>query len=414
MKTDYHISIIGLGYVGLPLVLEFSKHYPVIGYDIDKNRVNQLNNSVDINKDINVIPKGVLFTNELHQLKKSNIYIITVPTPVDDHNKPDLSYIEDATKSVSTLIDKDDIIIYESTVYPGVTEEICVPILEKYSSLKYNVDFYCGYSPERISPGNSNYQLTNVVKITSGSTPEIANVVDRLYSKIVSAGTYKASSIIIAESAKVVENTQRDVNIALMNELAMMFDKMNIKTLDVLDAAKSKPNFLDFKPGLVGGHCISVDPYYLLHKSEKSGFLPNLLKTARNINNLTPDFIVKKTLYYLQKSNKNTKFSSVIIFGYTFKENCSDIRNTMVKNIALSLEKKKINVDIYDPFVKDKPSNNFIEDPFFPKKKYDLIIVAVAHEIFSNYTKEDFLLISNGKLVLLDIKGLYNYSTWKL
>ena len=414
MKTDYHISIIGLGYVGLPLVLEFSKYYPVIGYDIDKNRVNQLNSSVDINKDIDIIPKDVLFTHELRKLKKSNIYIITVPTPVDDYNKPDLSYIEDATKSVSTLIDKNDIIIYESTVYPGVTEEICVPILEKYSSLKYNVDFYCGYSPERISPGNSNYQLTNVVKITSGSTPEIANVVDRLYSKIVVAGTYKASSIIIAESAKVVENTQRDVNIALMNELAMMFDQMNIKTLDVLDAAKSKPNFLDFKPGLVGGHCISVDPYYLLHKSEKIGFLPNLLKTARNINNLTPDFIVKKTLYFLQKSNKRTKFSSVIIFGYTFKENCSDLRNTMVKNIALSLEDKKINVDIYDPFVIDKPNNNFIENPFVHKKKYDLIIVAVAHEIFSNYTKEDFLLISNGKLVLLDIKGLYNYSTWKL
>ena len=414
MKTDYHISIVGLGYVGLPLVLEFSKYYQVIGYDIDKNRVNQLNNSVDANKDIDIIPKSVLFTNKIDKLKKSNIYIITVPTPVDDHNKPDLSYIQNATKSVSTLIDKDDIIIYESTVYPGATEEICVPILEKNSSLKYNVDFYCGYSPERISPGNSDYQLTNVVKITSGSTPEIANVVDNLYSKIVTAGTYKASSIIVAESAKVVENTQRDVNIALMNELAMMFDKMNISTLEVLDAAKSKPNFLDFKPGLVGGHCISVDPYYLLHKSEKSGFLPNLLKTARNINNLTPDFIVEKTLYFLMKSNKSMKSSSVVIFGYTFKENCSDIRNTMVKNIALSLEDKKIHVNIYDPFVKDKPSNNFIENPFVHKKKYDLIIVAVAHEIFSNYTKEDFLLISNGKLVLLDIKGLYNYSTWKL
>ena len=415
MTKENKIAIIGLGYVGLPLAVTFSKHYKVIGFDIDSDRVSELNDSIDSNGDIIFeINDNIKFTDNEKHLVLTNTYIIAVPTPVTSKNIPDLSILKSATNIVATYLNKGDIVIYESTVYPGVTEEICVPILEKVSGIKYNTDFYCGYSPERISPGAAKYSLENVVKVTSGSNDEIANEIDQLYKKVISVGTYKAPSIKVAEATKVVENTQRDVNIALMNELAMMFDKMNIDTSEVLDAANTKWNFLNFKPGLVGGHCIGVDPYYLLHKSEKSGYKPNLLYSSRQINNNVAGFIVDKTISLMLESNKTIKASNILILGYTFKENCSDTRNTKVKNIVEGLASFSCKVEIFDPYIKPFGNNNFISIPFEGDAKYDAIIVAVAHDEFLQYSIDDFHKISNGKLVLLDIKGIYKESTWKL
>ena len=292
MKKDYKIAIIGLGYVGLPLAIAFSKYYNVVGFDINKERIKDLQNHIDSNFDIKIQNNSNLkYSSLINDIKDSNIYIVTVPTPVTNDNIPDLTLLKLATQMLSTYINKGDIVIYESTVYPGVTEDVCVPIIEKKSGLTFNTDFFCAYSPERISPGDNKYSLSNVTKITSGSTTAIAEEVDQLYKKIVMAGTYKTSSIKIAEAAKVIENIQRDVNIALMNELAMMFDKMEINTSEVLEAAKTKWNFLDFKPGLVGGHCIGVDPYYLSYQSEKLGFKPDLILASRQINNSVADFV---------------------------------------------------------------------------------------------------------------------------
>ena len=414
MNKKDKIAVIGLGYVGLPLVVAFSEHYKVVGFDINADRIKDLNNSIDSNGDIQFVKNSnILFTNKLEELSDANIYIITVPTPVTSDNIPDLTVIESASRLVADLLKKEDIVVYESTVYPGVTEEVCVPILERGSGLKYNVDFYCGYSPERISPGADKYTLQKIVKITSGSNLKAAEIVDNLYAKIINAGTYRAPSIRVAEAAKVVENTQRDVNIALMNELAMMFDKMGIDTLEVLDAAKTKWNFLDFKPGLVGGHCIGVDPYYLLHKSEESGYKPNLLYSSREINNNVASFVVEKTIQLILQNDKNVKDSNVLILGYTFKENCSDIRNTKVKDIKEGLISSQCNVEIFDPYIPSS-NNNFIMTPFEGETKYDAIIVAVAHDEFLKYAINDFKRISNGELILLDIKGVYKESTWKL
>jgi len=414
MNKEHKIAVIGLGYVGLPLVVAFSDHFQVVGFDINLGRIKDLNDSIDSNGDIKFIKNdNILFTNKLDEIRDANIYIITVPTPVTSDNVPDLTIIENASKEVANFLNQDDIVIYESTVYPGVTEEVCVPILEEGSDLKYNVDFYCGYSPERISPGADKYTLQNVVKITSGSNFMVAEIVDELYNKIIKAGTYRAPSIRVAEAAKVVENTQRDVNIALMNELAMMFDKMEIDTLEVLNAAKTKWNFLDFKPGLVGGHCIGVDPYYLLHKSEESGYKPNLLYSSREINNNVANFIAYKAIQLMIQYDKSIKDSNVLILGYTFKENCADIRNTKVKDIKEGLISFKCNVEIFDPYVSSS-DNNFIDTPFEGKVKYDAIIVAVAHDEFLRYSIDDFQKISNGTHILLDIKGIYKQSTWKL
>ena len=414
MNKKHKIAVVGLGYVGLPLVIAFSEHFKVVGFDINLNRIKDLNNSIDSNGDIQFVKNNnIFFTSKLEALSDANIYIITVPTPVTSDNVPDLTIIESASRLVANLLKKDDIVIYESTVYPGVTEEVCVPLLESGSDLKYNVDFYCGYSPERISPGADKYTLQNIVKITSGSNPKTAEIVNNLYNKIIKAGTYRAPSIRVAEAAKVVENTQRDVNIALMNELAMMFDKMGIDTLEVLDAAKTKWNFLDFKPGLVGGHCIGVDPYYLLHKSEASGYKPNLLHSSRGINNNVANFIVEKTIQLMIQYDKVVKDSNILILGYTFKENCSDIRNTKVKDIKEGLISSKCNVEIFDPYISSS-DNNFIVTPFEGEKKYDAIIIAVAHDEFLKYVIDDFKRISNGELIFLDIKGIYKESTWKL
>lgn len=415
MTKENKIAIIGLGYVGLPLAVAFSKYYKVIGFDIDSDRVSELNDAIDSNGDINFkINDNIKFTDKEKDLVLADTYIITVPTPVTSKNIPDLSILERATDMVATYLNKGDIVIYESTVYPGVTEEICVPILEKVSGLKYNTDFYCGYSPERISPGAEMYTLQNVVKITSGSNDEIANEIDQLYKKVISVGTYKAPSIKVAEAAKVVENTQRDVNIALMNELSMMFDKMNIDIFEVLEAAKTKWNFLDFKPGLVGGHCIGVDPYYLLHKSEESGYKPNLLYSSRQINNSVANFIVQKMIQLMIEADKTIKNSSVLVLGYTFKENCADTRNTKVKDIIIGLESLSCNVAVYDPYITANSNNNFTSDPLDNGEKYDAIIVTVAHDEFLKYSHDDFCNLSKGKLVFLDFKGIYEKSSWKL
>lgn len=415
MDKKNKIAIIGMGYVGLPLAIAFSKHFRVIGFDINLDRINDLNNSLDINGDVKFVNnKNALFTNNITDISNANIYIITVPTPVKKDNLPDLSMLEDASSKVAKFLKQDDIVIYESTVYPGVTEDICVPILERGSKLKYNIDFYCGYSPERISPGRGNHKLENIVKITAGSNSKAALIVDNLYNKIIEVGTYCVSNIKIAEAAKVVENTQRDVNIALMNELAMMFDKMNIDTNQVLQAARTKWNFLDFKPGLVGGHCIGVDPYYLLHKSEESGYSPNLLYSSRKINNSVASFIVDKTIKLMLEANKKIKDANILIFGYTFKENCADTRNTKVKDIVEGLVDSSCNVEVFDPYIAPSDDNNFIPLPFKRGVKYDAIIVAVAHNEFFKYSIDDYCDISNGKLVFLDIKGIHKESTWKL
>tara|TARA_Y100000588_G_C14255776_1_gene925357 strand:- start:21 stop:1268 length:1248 start_codon:yes stop_codon:yes gene_type:complete len=415
MHIQDKIAVIGLGYVGLPLAVAFSKFFKVIGFDINAKRIDSLNNSLDSNKDIEFSKNdSILFTNDINDINDVNIYIVTVPTPVKSDNTPDLSILKSASVMIGRLLKKKDLVIYESTVYPGVTEDVCVPILEKESNLKYNLDFYCGYSPERISPGVNKYKLQNIVKITSGSTSDIAKKVDDLYNKIINAGTYKASSIKVAEAAKAVENTQRDVNIALMNELAMMFDKMDIDTSEVLEAANTKWNFLNFKPGLVGGHCIGVDPYYLLHKSEKMGYTPNLLYASREINNSVPNFIVSKTIQLMIESDKTISNSNILIFGYTFKENCADTRNTRVKDIVEGLTSLSCKVKIFDPYIKPSNSNNFISLPFDNNVKYDAIILAVAHDEFLKYSIDDFYKISNGKLVFLDVKGIYKESNWKL
>jgi UDP-N-acetyl-D-galactosamine dehydrogenase len=413
LEQNYKIAIIGQGYVGLPLAMSFSKFYETVAFDISVNRIDELNRQYDCNLEVEIKKNQLLkFTFNENDLAECDIYIVTVPTPVKENNLPDLSYINSASLLVSKFLKKDNIVIYESTVYPGVTEEICVPILESISALVYNKDFYCGYSPERINPGNSSKQLNNIVKVTSGSNIVTAKIVDDLYSKIIDAGTFKASSIRVAEASKVVENIQRDVNIALMNELAIIFDNINISTSDVLEASRTKWNFLDFKPGLVGGHCIGVDAYYMIYKSKELGYLPDLINKSRELNNSIPMYIVNKTKELLLINNKKILKSKILILGYSFKENCNDIRNTQVEKILSGLNDLECLVDIYDPLLNTN-HNNLIENPFKSSKKYDAIIAAVSHDEFYNYTINDFKLISNENLVLLDIKNMYNFSTWK-
>ena len=405
MEQNFKIAIIGLGYVGLPLAISFSKYYETIGYDIDNDKINRLSN--------NNQASSVSFTNSPKDINEANIYIVTVPTPVNSDNSPDLSFLESATKLIARYLNKNDIVIYESTVYPGVTEDFCVPILEQFSELKFNIDFYCGYSPERINPGDESKSLENIVKVTSGSTKKAADIVDSLYSTIIKAGTFKATSIKVAEASKIVENVQRDVNIALMNELAMMFDKLDIPTKDVFSAAKTKWNFIDFKPGLVGGHCIGIDPYYLIFKSTESGYIPNLINTSRRINNYVANFIVEKVKSLFKEQEKELESSSILILGYSFKENCQDTRNTKVEDIVMGLKDLVSNIDIYDPIIKINHTN-LIQNPFNSSKRYDAIILAVAHDEFYNYTINDFNNISRENLVLLDAKGIYDFATWKL
>jgi UDP-N-acetyl-D-galactosamine dehydrogenase len=420
---DNKIAVIGLGYVGIPLAVEFGKKIDTIGLDINSDRIEELRKGYDRTLEMNEhdLKSSIhlRFTESIEDTKDCNIFIITVPTPINNKNLPDLTPLILSSRSVGSVLKKGDIVIYESTVYPGVTEEECVPILEEVSGLKFNKDFFCGYSPERINPGDKERTLTKILKITSGSNPETAKVVDDLYKTIIKAGTYMASSIKVAEAAKVIENTQRDVNIALVNELALIFDTMGISSQEVLSAAGTKWNFLPFKPGLVGGHCIGVDPYYLTYKAEKMGYKPNLILSSRQINNGMSAFIAKKTIKYLVDKNKNIKDSNILIMGLTFKENCPDIRNTKVVDIIEELNDFGCNVDVYDPWVdkeeeKKTYKSGIINDPFKSDKKYSAIIVAVAHDQFKSITNNSYQEISDGELILIDIKGIVEKPTWKL
>ena len=418
------ICIIGLGYVGLPLAHAFSKKYQVVGFDINKPRVEELRSGYDRTLELTddevkeSITNGMVYSTNMDDIKDCNVYIVTVPTPIDSSNRPDLTPLIKSSQTIGKVLKKDDIVIYESTVYPGVTEEVCVPELECESGMIFNKDFFCGYSPERINPGDKEHTVTKILKITSGSNPEIAIVVDELYKSIITAGTHKASSIKVAEAAKVIENTQRDVNIALINELALIFDTMNINTNDVIEAAATKWNFIKLKPGLVGGHCIGVDPYYLTHKAEELGYKPNLILGARQINNGMGKYIAEKTIKLMIKAGKLIKDSNILIMGLTFKENCPDIRNTKVVDIISELKDYGANIDVYEPWIDEKDKGyynyNFVENPFENSKKYDAILVAVGHDKFKTLTQNEYDSIINGEKIIIDVKGIVPEPSWKL
>jgi UDP-N-acetyl-D-galactosamine dehydrogenase len=420
----YKIAIIGLGYVGLPLAVEFGKKYETIGIDINSSRIEELKKGYDRTLEVSEeeLKKAVnlTYTTSFDDAKECNIFIVTVPTPINSANRPDLTPIKKSTESIANILKKGDIVIYESTVYPGVTEEVCVPILEEISGLRFNEDFYCGYSPERINPGDKERTLTKILKITSGSTPQIAKKIDDLYKSIITAGTHLAPSIKVAEAAKVIENTQRDVNIALINELAMIFDTVGIDTKAVLEAAGTKWNFIKLSPGLVGGHCIGVDPYYLVHKAEEMGYKPDIILASRKINNSMGKFIADKTIKLMIEADKKIKGSNVLILGITFKENCPDIRNTRVVDIIEELKDFGAEVDVYDPWVDPKEPKKYFKhkqlehNPFEADKKYDAIILAVAHNQFVDLKKRDYEKISNGELVLIDVKSVSKDATWRL
>lgn len=413
MTISPKIAIIGLGYVGLPLAIAFGQKYATVGFDIHTKRVDELKEGKDhtlqSSSEAILNASQLSFSNQLSAIKDCNIYIVTVPTPVTPSKEPDLSFLLNASQSIGEVLKKGDIVIYESTVYPGCTEEDCVPVLEKTSGLKYNEDFYCGYSPERINPGDTMHTLTTIQKITSGSTPVVADTIDALYQSIITAGTYKASSIKVAEAAKSIENAQRDINISFVNELALIFDKMNIDTTEVLEAAATKWNFLPFKPGLVGGHCIGVDPYYLAHKASSLGHTPQVILSGRHVNDQMGAFVADKLIRLMQERLIDIADSKVLILGVTFKENCPDIRNSKVFDIHAQLVKKGINVDVFDPFanaeeVKQKHQIELITS----LDNYDGIILAVAHDFFKalDYGK----LQRNKKAVIFDTKALLDKS----
>jgi UDP-N-acetyl-D-galactosamine dehydrogenase len=404
---DFKIAVIGLGYVGLPLAIEFGKKYKVLGFDINKERIEELQQGVDhtLEADLEGLREstalrkqnpelGLSFSSDEADLKDYNTYIVTVPTPINNFNMPDLRPLIKASEMLGRVISKDDIAIYESTTYPGCTEEDCVPVIEKVSGLKFNQDFFAGYSPERINPGDKINTLTKIKKVTSGSTPEIANRVNDLYASIITVGTHKAPSIKVAEASKIIENAQRDVNISFVNELALIFDKVGIDTNDVIDAAGTKWNFLKYRPGLVGGHCISVDPYYLASKAESLGYVPQVILSGRHVNNSIAPFIANKVLKLMIQKIHSIKGSNVLILGVTFKENCPDIRNTKVVDIYRELCEFGLNVDIYDPWAsKEEVKREYgidILNKFDPSKKYEAILLAVAHTEFESINFEEY------------------------
>ena len=413
-KSDLNIAIIGLGYVGLPLAIAFGKLRTVIGFDINERRIIELSAGTDKNlestkSDIKEA-KFIKFTSDEKQLNNANCYIITVPTPINKSKKPDLRPILTASKLVAKYLKINDIVIYESTVYPGCIEEDCVPILEKFSKLKFNKDFFCGYSPERINPGDKVNTISNIIKITSGSTPKIANLIDGLYGEIIKAGTYKVSSIKVAEAAKVIENTQRDLNIALINELSMFFQKMNIETNLVLDAANTKWNFLPFKPGLVGGHCIGVDPYYLTYKANKIGFKTKVISAGRKINDNMSKYAVSLFISMMKKKSIKIKNSRILIMGLTFKENCADIRNSGVQKINFLLKKYGCSTHLYDPWtISDDVKKVYGSSPIStPKKKYyDGVLIAVAHDVFKKIGYKSIISLCKNNNVIFDLKNIF-------
>lgn len=407
------LAIIGMGYVGLPLAVEFGKILDVVGFDINNERLKELSNGHDRTDEVTAAElkaaTKLKFSSELSDIKTANWFIVTVPTPVDEFKKPDLTPLQSASATVGKVLKKGDIVIYESTVYPGCTEEVCVPVLEKNSGLKFNVDFFCGYSPERINPGDKQHRVTNIKKITSGSTPEVADKVDELYKKIVSVGTHRASSIKVAEAAKVIENSQRDLNIAFVNELALIFEKIGIDTHEVLEAAGTKWNFLNFKPGLVGGHCIGVDPYYLTYKAEGVGYRPEVILSGRRINDNMPKYVASAVIKLMAQHELPIHKAQILVLGITFKENCPDIRNSKVVDVITELQSYGTHVDIYDPLaeagdVKEEYNLALIKDI---NKKYDAIILAVNHKEFNGI---DWSKIRHDKTVVYDVKGTLDRS----
>ncbi|MDC0931521.1 Vi polysaccharide biosynthesis UDP-N-acetylglucosamine C-6 dehydrogenase TviB [Methylophilaceae bacterium] len=407
------IALIGLGYVGLPLSVEFGKKRTVIGYDIKHSRINELEKGIDSTLETSSSElkeaKYLSFTTNKEDIADCNIFIVTVPTPIDKNKKPNLNPLKESTKLIASILKQGDIVIYESTVYPGVTEDVCVPILEKHSSLTFNKDFYCGYSPERINPGDKKHRLANIQKVTAGSTPEIADEIDDLYKEIITAGTFKASSIKVAEAAKVIENTQRDVNIALVNELALIFNKLNIDTESVLKAAGTKWNFLPFRPGLVGGHCIGVDPYYLTHKALEVGYNPEIILAGRRINDNMGVYVAEQVSRLMNKKRINVVDANILIMGLAFKENCPDIRNTRVVDLVKEFKSFNCNVDVYDPWViKEEALEEYnIELINKPKRdNYDAILLSVAHQEFKQLSLEQINIFGKKNYVLYDIKYL--------
>lgn len=412
---DLKLAIVGLGYVGLPLALEFAKKRKVIGFDINEKRIAELNSGIDknleFNKDELKSSNQLNFTNNNEDLKSANCYIITMPTPVDKFKKPDLTPLLKASKTIGKTIKQGDLVIYESTVYPGCTEEVCVPVLEKFSKLKFNQDFFCGYSPERINPGDKEHTISNIKKVTSGSTAEIADLVDSLYKEIIIAGTHKAPSIKVAEAAKVIENIQRDLNIALINELSILFRKMEIDTQAVLDAAGSKWNFLPFKPGLVGGHCIGVDPYYLTYKAESIGYFPKVILAGRKLNDSMGNYVVSELVKKMKKKKIQIEGAKILIMGLTFKENCADIRNSGVQNVIAKLKQFDCELDLQDPYV-DREDVKKIYN-IYPNSKlnhntYDAVLIAVAHKQFKTLGLSNIKNLCKSNHVIFDLKNLFN------
>jgi UDP-N-acetyl-D-galactosamine dehydrogenase len=420
---DKRIAVIGLGYVGLPLAVEFSKHFPVVGFDINEKRIAELRKGHDRTLEVedsllqevlvDALPaqggKGFFCSNKLEDIASCNVYIVTVPTPVDKHNRPDLTPLYKASETVGRVLSKGDIVVYESTVYPGVTEEECVPVLERVTGMKFNQDFFCGYSPERINPGDKEHTVTKIKKVTSGSTPEIAEVVDQLYKVVIKAGTHKATSIRVAEAAKVIENSQRDINIAFVNELAKIFNKMGIDTNDVLAAASTKWNFLPFKPGLVGGHCIGVDPYYLAQKAQEIGYHPEIILAGRRLNDSMGGFVADEVVKKMLKKGIQVVNSNILMLGFTFKENCPDVRNTRVIDIVQQLQSYHAQVTIHDPWADPEEVHheyhvschkNLPED-----QRFDAVILAVAHNEFEF---EPIKKLCKENCIIYDVKGKWD------
>ncbi len=406
-----NIAVIGQGYVGLPLAVAFSSHYPTVGFDINQSRVQQLKNNSDTTLEVSssalalAQKQGLQFSKNVDDLSNCNCYVVTVPTPVDNNNSPDLGPLKAATKTLCQVLKKGDVVVYESTVYPGATENICGQLIETLTGFKLNTDFFLGYSPERINPGDKVHTLTNITKVISGSDQQTATFLQKLYNRIIKAGTHLAPTIKVAEAAKAIENTQRDVNIAFMNELLMMFHKMDIDVLDVIDTAATKWNFLKFTPGLVGGHCIGIDPYYLIHQSQQSGHFPELIATARRINEEMPNYVTSRILKLMALNKKHIVEAKILVLGLTFKENCPDLRNTRVADIVHELQALHAEVDVHDAWADDDESQSHLGIPLIedlPKAHYDMVVLAVAHQQYINDQVRDYLKADG---LLVDLKG---------
>jgi UDP-N-acetyl-D-galactosamine dehydrogenase len=407
------IGIIGLGYVGLPLAIEFGKQYPVIGLDIKQDRVDELRKGVDSTREVSeaeiAAASQLAFTSRPDDLADCNVYIVTVPTPVDSHNRPDLSYLQNSSKMVGALLKTGDVVIYESTVFPGATEEVCVPVLESISGMEFNKDFFAGYSPERINPGDKEHRVSNILKVTSGSTPEVAEFVDALYNSIIKAGTHRASSIRVAEASKIIENTQRDLNIAIVNEMALICNELGIDTIEVLEAAGTKWNFLPFRPGLVGGHCIGVDPYYLTHKAQEVSYHPELILAARRLNDAMGRYIAEQVVRLMMNHKLQVSGSRALVMGLTFKENCPDLRNSRAIDVVRELLRYNVVVDVYDPCVnpddvRREYALDMVAEP--GEGNYDAVIIAVGHKQFSDMGAGKLRSLCKPGGVLYDVKSL--------